>query len=168
MTHHIPHPVPEEPGVFVPVEVRGRQHGYDAGLSRPPDMPRTPGTRHPPCVGEPVLRVMVREFAPGGEAENGVTGRVPARACADEGVPRLYLSVHRDSLEPGAEPAGDPLRDMGRRHGPVYQSLGETARQVRPQVRSRVPHFEGVRYGPAAEHHFFDLLPQDGLLAGRF
>ncbi|KUN58244.1 hypothetical protein AQJ46_43320 [Streptomyces canus] len=223
MTYHNPHPVPEEPGMFVPVEVRGWQHGYDAGLSRPPDVPPTPGTRHPgymlawqegahagnadgraegwrwaffdkdprpdisgaesygpledgeggsgqrwPCVGEQVLQVMLREFAPGDEAEDGLTGRVLARACTDKGVPRLYLPVRRDSSEPGAEPADDPLHDAGYWHGPVCQSLDEAARQARPEVPSRVPHFGGVvRYEPAAEHHFFDLLPLDGLLADR-
>ncbi|GHF00271.1 hypothetical protein E5082_09695 [Streptomyces griseoluteus] len=47
MPQHNPHTVPDEPGVFVPVEVEGWQHGYDAGISSPPNVPRTPLVRNP-------------------------------------------------------------------------------------------------------------------------
>ncbi|GGV81408.1 hypothetical protein GCM10010294_55010 [Streptomyces griseoloalbus] len=47
MPQHNPYPVPEEPGVFIPVEVKGWQDGYDAGISSPPNTPPTPSVRNP-------------------------------------------------------------------------------------------------------------------------
>ncbi|MET9730327.1 hypothetical protein ABZZ79_06575 [Streptomyces sp. NPDC006458] len=228
MTRRNPYPVPQEPGVIVPVEVRGWHHGYEAGISSPPDVPPTPSRRHPgymtawqegahagnadgraegwrwayfdegalpqpgdagvygprdsgepdaergdfpqswPCVGERPLRVMLAEFAPGEGAEDGLTGRSLARACADKGVARLYLPVLTSSSGPAPEPTGDALGDAGYRHGPVCESLAEAAPHARPEVLTRVPHFGAViRYEPAREHHFFDLLPLDGRLARR-
>ncbi|MEV0174626.1 hypothetical protein AB0I00_26345 [Streptomyces sp. NPDC050803] len=225
MTQHNPHPVPQEPGVIVSVEVRGWQKGYEAGISSPPDVPTTPSVRHPgfmlawtegavagnadgrsegwrwayfdggalpqpgdagaygpqasgeaeqgfarswPCVGERPLRVMLAQFAPGDEAGDGLTGRTLARACADKGVERLYLPVLTRSSTPPAEPTGDALTDAGFWHGSVCESMTDAVPQALPEVQTRVPHFGAVvRYTPAAEHHFFDLLPLDGQLARR-
>ncbi|GAB7110903.1 hypothetical protein JCM4814A_92210 [Streptomyces phaeofaciens JCM 4814] len=226
MTHHNPYPVPEDPDVFVPAEFRGWQHGYEAGISSPPHVPRTLPSRHHgytkareqgahagnadgqaegwrwayfdeaaalprpgntgtygpresgepddggdfseswPCVGEAPLRVMLALFAPGDEADDGLTGRTLARACADKGVARLYLPLLTSSPGPTAEPTGDALRDAGYRHGSVCESLAEAAPQARPRTLTRVPHYGAVvRYEPAGEHHFFDLLPLNGILA---
>lgn len=44
---HNSYPVPDEPEVFVPVEVEGRQDGCDAGISSPPNVPPTPCVRTP-------------------------------------------------------------------------------------------------------------------------
>ncbi|MEG3626950.1 hypothetical protein [Streptomyces poriticola] len=119
-------------------------------------------------MGERPLRVLLAQFAPGDEPEDGLIGRTLARACADKGVARLYLPVLTSSSGPAAEPTGDALLDEGFRHGSVSESLAEAAPQARPEVQARVPHFGAVvRYTPAAEHHFFDLLPLDGRLARR-
>ncbi|GAB7109959.1 hypothetical protein JCM4814A_82740 [Streptomyces phaeofaciens JCM 4814] len=47
--------------------------------------------------------------------------------------------------------------------GPVCQSLAEATRRVRPEEPGGV-----VRFEPAADHRSFDLLPPNGLPAGRF
>ncbi|WP_406351140.1 hypothetical protein OHB56_01370 [Streptomyces sp. NBC_01635] len=47
MPQHNSYPVPDEPEVFVPVEVEGRQDGCDAGISSPPNVPPTPCVRTP-------------------------------------------------------------------------------------------------------------------------
>ncbi|ANP52507.1 hypothetical protein J2Z21_009250 [Streptomyces griseochromogenes] len=224
MTQHNPFPVPEEPGLLVPVGVAGWQNGYDAGISSPPGVPRTPlvrsleyaqawaqgavagnadgrtegwrwayfkGAVRPepkdaanghygpqnsgepgrtgsgafarswPAVGELPLQVMLAQFAEGDSDENGLTGRILARACADKGIPRLYLAVGLNSSGPVREATGDPLNDAGYWHGTVCESLEEAASEASAQMPpSRIPHFVAlVRYAPAAEHHFFDLLP---------
>jgi hypothetical protein len=121
-----------------------------------------------PCVGEGPLRVMLAQFAPGDEAEEGLVGRALARACADKAVARLYLPVLTSRSTPAAEPTSDPLTDAGYWHGSVCESMAEAAPQARPELQTRVPHFGAVvRYTPAAEHHFFDLLPLGGQLTGR-
>ncbi|OIJ63711.1 hypothetical protein [Streptomyces mangrovisoli] len=130
-----------------------------------------------PCVGEPPLRVVLAHFAPGSEDANGLTGRLLARACADKGVTRLYLPVGLSESAPGSapetgpetapgstpasQPADDPLADAGHWHGAVSESLAEAGEEAfRWVTSSRVPRRVGLlRYEPAAEHHFFDLLP---------
>ncbi|MEU5522812.1 hypothetical protein ACIQCD_17405 [Streptomyces sp. NPDC093250] len=227
MPQHNPHPIPTEPGVFIPVEVRGWQHGYDAGISSPPHTPPTRSVRHPgymdawaegaaagnadgrtegwrwayfddrprpdpggaggpyevrdsgegghangeafpqswACVGELPLVVALEQFAPGVRHGEGLTGRRLAEACADKGVTRLYLPVSVHSSGAAEEPTGDPLTDAGYWHGTVRESLDEAAPEAIKHVSVRVVRFAALlRYEPAAEHHFFDLLPVNGQL----
>ncbi|NJP49564.1 hypothetical protein HCJ93_05610 [Streptomyces sp. SBST2-5] len=222
MPRHNPYPVPDEPGRIVPVEVRGWQDGYDAGISSPSRVPPTPLVRDPgyadgwtrgaragnadggaegwrwacfdgaarpspgeaggryahrdsgersaeyaqvftrcwPCVGERPLLVLLAAVAPGQHGGEGLTGRVLARTCAGKGVSQLYLPV---GLKPSPAPdegAGDPLTHAGYWHGGVHESLDEAAPEAIDHVLVRVVRFAAlVRYRPAAEHHFFDLLP---------
>ncbi|GAA1422808.1 hypothetical protein GCM10009601_24860 [Streptomyces thermospinosisporus] len=113
-----------------------------------------------PGVGERPLLVMLAAFAPGEHGGEGLTGRVLARACADKGVTQLYLPV---SLQPSRAPdegTGDPLTSAGYWHGAVHESLDEAAPEAIDHVLVRVVRFAAlVRYRPAAEHDFFDLLP---------
>lgn len=117
------------------------------------------------CVGELPLLVMLTQFAPGERGGDGLTGRLLARACTDKGVTRLYLPV--DVLSSGAaqERTGDPLTDAGYWHGTVHESLDEAAPEAIDRVTVRVDRFAALlRYEPAAEHNFFDLLPVNSLL----
>ncbi|MGW2050467.1 hypothetical protein ACWCPF_35630 [Streptomyces sp. NPDC001858] len=232
MPQHNPYPVPDEPGVLVPVEVRGWQDGYDVGISSPPDVPAMPESRDPqygpswapgaqagnadgraegwrwayfdgrvrpaagagigygpqasgepepgdpgvfsfaqswPCVGEAPLLVMLAEFAPGEHGGEGLTGRRLARACADKGVERLYLAVNLSSSGKPDEWTPDALNGAGYWHGTVCESLDDAAPEAIAQVTVREPRFAGlVRYAPAGEHDFFDLLPVGGLLPPEF
>ncbi|MGW6738884.1 hypothetical protein [Streptomyces sp. NPDC055013] len=118
-----------------------------------------------PCVGERPLLVMLRQIAPGESGGDGLTGRLLAQACADKGVRQLYLPVNLSSTRLTNEPTGDALNNAGYWHGAVSESLEEAAPEAIAQVTVRIPSFAGlVRYAPAAEHNFFDLLPVDGLL----
>ncbi|MFI5793135.1 hypothetical protein [Streptomyces sp. NPDC051677] len=137
----------------------------DSGESRPQDAGLFSFAQSWPCVGEEPLLVMLTRFAPGERGGDGLTGRQLARACADKGVPRLYLPVNLSSSGPPQEWTGDPLGDLGYWHGTVSESLQEAAPEAIAQVTVRAPRFAAVvRYVPAAEHHFFDLLPVGGLL----
>ncbi|MEJ8672851.1 hypothetical protein WKI71_44355 [Streptomyces sp. MS1.AVA.1] len=118
-----------------------------------------------PCVGERPLLVMLAQFAPGERGGDGLTGRLLAQACTDKGVRQLYVPVNLSSSPPVEEPTGDALHDAGYWHGTVCESLEEAGPEAIAQVTVRVPNFAGiVRYAPAAEHNFFDLLPVDGRL----
>ncbi|MGW2834642.1 hypothetical protein [Streptomyces sp. NPDC001286] len=119
-----------------------------------------------PCVGELPLRVVLAQFAPGSDDENGLTGTLLAQVCADKGVDRLYLPVGLSSSGSPAQPTGDPLADAGYWHGTVSESLTEAGEAAFQWVTSsRIPRHVGlVRYEPAAEHHFFDLLPEGSRL----
>ncbi|MER5450996.1 hypothetical protein ABT052_32690 [Streptomyces sp. NPDC002766] len=115
-----------------------------------------------PCVGELPLRAVLAQFAPGSDDENGLTGTLLAQVCADKGVDRLYLPVGLSSSEPDPQPTGDPLADAGYWHGAVSESFAEAGEEAFQWVTSsRIPRHVGlVRYVPAGEHHFFDLLPE--------
>ncbi|MFD8046390.1 hypothetical protein ACFV5E_23530 [Streptomyces chartreusis] len=118
-----------------------------------------------PCVGEGPLLVMLEQFAPGERGGDGLTGRLLAKACADKGVRQLYLPVSLSPSPPPEEPTGDPLRDRGYWHGTVAETLEDVARQAVAQVTVPAPDNTGlVRYAPAAEHNFIDLLPVGGRL----
>ncbi|MBK3641559.1 hypothetical protein [Streptomyces sp. MBT33] len=166
----------------------GRREGwrwaYFDGAARPdpgegaggPYGPGDSGERHPPesasyqqswpCVGELPLRLVLAQFAPGSDDGNGLTGTLLAQVCADKGVDRLYLPVGLSSSGSPAQPTGDPLADAGYWHGTVSESLAEAGEAAFQWVTSsRIPRHVGlVRYGPAAEHHFFDLLPEGSRL----
>ncbi|MEV8593527.1 hypothetical protein [Streptomyces sp. NPDC052012] len=117
------------------------------------------------CVGELPLVVILAPFAPGERGGEGLTGRQLARACADKGVSRLYLPVSLFSSGAAQEGTGDPLTDAGYWHGTVHESLDEAAPEAIDYVTVRQVRFAALlRYAPAAEHDFFDLLPVNELL----
>ncbi|MFF7588148.1 hypothetical protein ACFZCK_11780 [Kitasatospora purpeofusca] len=116
------------------------------------------------CVGAAALRVVLEQFAPGSDPE--FPGLRLDRVCADKGVGRLYLPVRLLPRDPPAEPAGDPLADQGFWHGTAADSLTDAAAEGPdgPDApETRAPTFLGlVRYRPAGEHDFWDLLPAGG------
>ncbi|MEV5150598.1 hypothetical protein AB0K81_01415 [Streptomyces werraensis] len=118
-----------------------------------------------PCVGEMPLLVMLAQFAPGQQGGEGLTGRLLARACADKGVTRLYLPTSVHPSPAAQEGPGDRLADAGYWHGTVHASLDEAAPEAIDHVTVRVSRFAAlVRYEPAGEHNFFDLLPVNEML----
>ncbi|QIY93193.1 hypothetical protein HEP87_02000 [Streptomyces sp. S1D4-11] len=147
-----------------PQEGAGCPYGpRDSG--EPPQAERADYAQSWPCVGELPLQMILAQFAPGGGDENGRTGRVLAQACADKGISRLHLPVSLSSSGSPLEPAGDPLGDAGYWHGTVTESPAEAGDEAFKWVTSRVPRYVGlVRYVPAAEHHFFDLIPEGSRL----
>ncbi|MEW2051683.1 hypothetical protein [Streptomyces sp. NPDC005476] len=116
-----------------------------------------------PCVGDKPLRVMLTRFAPEAPFREGLTGRSLARACEQKNVERLYMPVALSASAPvGA--SGDPLRDNGYEHGEVTASEDE-AMDVLAGLTDATVRFPGlIRYTPAAEHDFFELLPVGGEL----
>jgi hypothetical protein len=116
-------------------------------------------------VGEAPLLVMPAQSAPGEKDKDGLTGQKLAGACAAKGLPRLHLPVTLSSSGRPPEWTGNPLGDLGYWHGTVSESLEEAAPEAIAQVTVRAPRFAAlVRYVPAAEHHFFGLLPVGGRL----
>ncbi|MFF3595343.1 hypothetical protein [Kitasatospora indigofera] len=164
---------------------RWRWFGEDARTGRAtadgPQPPRSPAEpveagedgpaapHHPlawRCVGELALWTMLEQFAPGA-FEHDFAGLRLDRACTDKGVSRLYLPVRLIAGDPPPEPAGDPLGDAGFWHGTVGDSFAEAAAE-RPGPVTRAPGFLGlVRYTPAGEHDFWDMLPADGRMPAR-
>ncbi|WP_329611736.1 hypothetical protein [Kitasatospora herbaricolor] len=124
-------------------------------------------------VGELALGTMLEQFAPAAAGRDFVGLRLD-RSCADKGVTRLYLPVRLIADEPPAEPTGDPLGDAGFWHGTVGDSFAEAAAELsgaaveRPGRVTRAAGFLAlVRWSPAGEHDFWDVLPAGGSMPPR-
>ncbi|MFE9604390.1 hypothetical protein [Streptomyces hokutonensis] len=102
------------------------------------------------------------QFAPGSDDANGPAGTLLAQVCADKGVDRLYLPVALSPSGSPPQPTDDPLADAGYWHGWASETFAEAGEEAFQWVTSSpIPRHVGlVRYAPAAEHHFFDLLPE--------
>ncbi|CAN3985149.1 hypothetical protein [Kitasatospora purpeofusca] len=152
----------------------GRETGQGPQPARSPVEPVDSGEDGPAgptyplawhCVGTAALRVVLEQFAPGSDRE--FPGLRLDRVCADKGVGRLYLPVRLLPRDPPAEPAGDPLGDQGFWHGTTTDSFADAVAAEGPDgphpLVTRAPTFLGlVRYRPAGEHDFWDVLPADG------
>lgn len=137
---------------------------HDSGVPERPGRASLPQSW--PCVDDKPLRVMLAHFAPDAPFREGLFGSALARACEERNVERLYMPVALSASAPvGA--SGDPLRDNGYGHGEVTVSQDE-AMDALYGPADATGRFRGlIRYTPAAEHDFFELLPVGGQLPER-